>query len=43
MQHFGVNFGFRNLHYICIITWAKMCIFGQKCAKLCIADVFFNV
>ena len=25
---------------ICRIFWSKMCIFGPKCAKLCIADVF---
>ena len=34
------TFGPQNLHYYCIINWAKMCIFVQKCAKLCIADVF---
>lgn len=37
------TFGPQNLHYYCIINWAKMCIFVQKSAKLCIADVFFNV
>ena len=34
------TFSPQNLHYYCIIAWAKMCIFVQKCAKLCIADDF---